>query len=164
MKTVILGLGNPILRDDSAGIRVADELKHELDRPEVTVMDTSMGGLGLLELLVGYDRAIIIDAIQTVDGSAGQIYRISPEELDNTLHAASPHDVNFATALKIGNKVGLALPHQITIFAIEVADASTFSEECTPAVEQAIPTAVQMVMKELDYTSQSDVISGRGIA
>lgn len=150
MKTLILGLGNPILSDDGVGLRVAGELKGRLDQQEATVMETSMAGLSLLDALAGYDKAIIIDAIQTVEGKAGQIYRLDPEAFNTTRHAASPHDVNFATALELGNRLGLALPQQIVIFAIEVADASTFSEECTPEVKGAIPVCVEMIIQELD--------------
>jgi len=150
MKTLILGLGNPILGDDGVGFRVAEELKGRLGQQEVTVMETSMAGLSLLELLAGYDRAIIVDAIQTVEGKAGQIYRLDPEAFAVTRHAASPHDVNFATALELGNRLGLALPQQIVIFGIEVADASTFSEECTPEVRQAIPICIEMITQELN--------------
>ena len=149
MKTLILGLGNPILSDDGVGFRVAAELRGRLSQQEVTVMETSMVGLSLLDLLSGYDRAIIIDAIQTVGGKAGQIYRLDSEVLDVTQHAAPAHNVNFATALELGNKLGLALPQQIVIFAIEVADAHTFSEECTPEVTRAIPACVEMIIQEL---------------
>ena len=71
MKTLVLGLGNPILSDDGVGLRVARELENRLDQQEVTVVETSMAGLDLLDLLAGYDRAIIVDAIQTVGGKVG---------------------------------------------------------------------------------------------
>jgi len=150
MKTLVLGLGNPILSDDGVGHCVAAELKHRLDRQEMTVMETSVGGLSLLDLLIGYDRAIIIDAIQTVGGKVGQIYRLDPEAFDATRHSASPHDVNFATALEFGNRLGLALPRQIVIFAIEVTDVSTFREECTSEVRKAIPVCVEKIIHELN--------------
>jgi len=149
MKTLVLGLGNPILSDDGVGLQVARELKTNLDQQEVTVEETSMAGLSLLDLLADYDRAIIVDAIQTVGGKPGQIYRLNSEALDVTRHAASLHDVNFATALELGNRLGLTLPKQIDMFAIEVADASTFGEECTPDVRQAIPVCVEMIIQEL---------------
>lgn len=113
-------------------------------------METGMAGLSLLDLLVGYDKAIIIDAIQTLDGKPGQIYRLDPEAFDTTRRTASPHDVNFTTALEFGKRLGLALPQQIVIFAIEASDISTFSEECTPEVRQAIPVCVEMVLQELN--------------
>lgn len=109
-----------------------------------------MAGLSLLDVLAGYEKAIIIDAIQTVGGKAGQIYQLDPEALDATRHAASPHDVNFATALELGKRLGLALPTQIVIFAIEVADVGTFSEECTPDVRWAMPVCAKMVIEELN--------------
>ena len=155
MKTLVLGLGNPILSDDGVGLRVAGALEGRLDPQEVTVMETSMAGLSLLDLLAGYDRAIIIDAIQSLGGKAGQIYRLDPEALDGTRHAASPHDVNFSAALELGKRLRLALPRQIVIFAIEVADASTFSEECTPEVKRAIPVCVDMIIEELNGDSNA---------
>jgi len=150
MRTLVLGLGNPILSDDGVGPRVARELEGRFAEQEVAVMETSMAGLNLLDLLAGYDRAVIIDAIQTAGGKPGQIYRLDPDVFDATRHAALAHDVNFATALELGNRLGLALPRQILIFAIEVADVSTFSEECTPEVKQAIPVCVEMITRELN--------------
>ena len=112
-------------------------------------METGVAGLSLLDLLVGYERAIIIDAIQTVGGKAGQIYRLDPKAFDTALHTASAHGIDFTTALEFGKKLGLPLPQQIVIFAIEASDIRTFSEECTPEVQKAIPTCVEMVLQEL---------------
>lgn len=145
MKTLVLGMGNPILSDDGIGIHVARALEGRVNQQGVTVTETSMGGLNLLDLLVNFDRVIIIDAIQTVGGKVGQVYRLEPEVFNTTRHASSPHDVNFATALELGKKLGLALPRQIDIFAIEVADVTTFSEKCSPEVERAVPVCVEMV-------------------
>ncbi len=154
MKTLVLGLGNPILSDDGVGLRVTEELKVKLNQPEVTVMETSMAGLDLLDVLVNFDKVIIIDAIQTRDGKVGQIYRLEPEALDASQHLSTPHDVNFATALELGKKLGLALPQDIIIFAIEVKDITTYRERCTPEVEQVIPIATEMVMQELKGNRQ----------
>jgi hydrogenase maturation protease len=132
------------------GIYVADELKNRVDRPEITVMETGVAGLSLLDLLVGYDKAIIIDAIQTVSGKAGQIYRLEPKSFDTALHTASAHGIDFTTALEFGKKLGLPLPQQIVIFAVEASDVTTFREECTPEVKQAVPVCVEMILRELN--------------
>ena len=151
MKTIILGLGNPILSDDGVGNRVAQELEDKLaQRQDVAVMETSLSGLSLIDLLAGYDKAIIVDAIQTKEGAVGQIYRLAPEAFNNTRHASSPHDVNFATALELGSKLGIAMPKQIVVYAIEVADTNTFGEEFTPKVKRAIPKCVEHIIKELN--------------
>lgn len=153
-KTLVLGMGNPLLCDDRVGLQVAAELKNKLFRPEITIMEASLAGLGLLDLLVGYDKAIIIDAIQTMGGKAGEIYRLDPEEFDSTHHTASPHDASLTAALEFGKKLGLALPKQIVIYAIEASDTTTFSEECTPEVKKAIPVCVEMILQELNRESK----------
>ena len=150
MKTLVLGLGNPILSDDGVGVLVARSLEGRFNQQEVTVMETSMAGLDLLDMLVNFDKAVIIDAIQTRDGKVGQVYRLEPEAFDATQHAATPHDVNFATALKLGNKLRLALPQQIIIFAVEVENVTLFSERCTAKVEQTIPVVADMVIQEVN--------------
>jgi len=149
MKTLVLGLGNPILSDDGAGIRVAQEVGKQLNDPQITVSETSAAGLSLLDSIVGYDKVIIIDAIQTKKGRAGQIYRMKPEDFSFAKHLSSPHQINLVTALELGKMLGLAMPQEITIFAVEAKDIASFSEKCTPEVERAIPEAVKMVLEEL---------------
>ena len=149
MKTLVLGLGNLILSDDGAGIRVAQEVGKQLNDPQITVSETSAAGLSLLDSIVGYDKVIIIDAIQTKKGQAGQIYRMKSEDFSFAKHFSSPHQTNLVTALELGKVLGLVMPQKITIFAVEAKDIASFSEKCTPEVERAIPEAVKMVLEEL---------------
>jgi hydrogenase maturation protease len=150
MKTLVLGLGNPILSDDAVGIKVAREVASQLNNPQVTVSETSATGLSLLDSIVGYDKVIIIDAIQTKEGQAGQIYRMGTEDFSLTKHFSSPHQINLVTALELGKMLNLAMPQEITIFAVEAKDITSFSEKCTPEVEQVIPKVVKMVLDELN--------------
>ena len=150
MKTLVLGLGNPVLSDDGAGIRVAQEVGKQLNDPQITVSETSAAGLSLLDSIVGYDKVIIIDAIQTQKGQAGQIYRMKPEDFSFAKHLSSPHQINLVTALELGKMLDLAMPQKITIFAVEAKDIASFSEKCTPEVEQVIPEVVKMVLEELN--------------
>ncbi len=145
----MLGLGNPILCDDGVGYQVAIALKERLDMPNVDIKEAGIAGLDFLELITGYDRTIIIDAIQTEKGKPGRIYRFGPDLLTSTRHSGTPHDVNIATALELGKKLKLKLPQEITIFAIEVEDVTSFSEECTPQVMRAIPECIEMIIHEL---------------
>lgn len=153
LKTLVLGLGNPILSDDSAGCQVALALKKRIQAPNVDIQEAAIAGLELLDMIAGYDRTIIIDAIQTEKGIPGQISRLGPESLAETRHSGTPHDVNLATALELGKKLNLKLPRDITIFAIEVEDVTSFSEECTPAVKKAIPECVEMIIRELQLAA-----------
>jgi len=149
MKALVLGIGNSILSDDGVGIEVAREVEKNLNDPQVTVSETSAAGLSLLDSMLGYDKIIIIDAIQTKEGKPGQIYRMKPEDFSSAKRLSSPHQINLVTALELGKMLNLAMPREITVFAIEAQDIATFSEKCTPEVEKAIPEVVKMVLENL---------------
>ena len=86
MRTLVLGIGNPILGDDGIGFHIAQELAKEIKDENIDVKDTSEDGLNLLELIVGYDKLIIIDAIMTEDEEVGGIYRLKPEDTGESVH------------------------------------------------------------------------------
>ena len=151
MKTLVLGLGNPILRDDSIGLRVVQELRVRLGEvPDIEVSEDYWGGLRLMERMIGYDRVIIIDAIRT-NAEPGTIHLLSPTDIP-TQRSVSAHDVNLLTALEVGRQAGAQLPPQseILIVGVEAADVQTFDETLTPEVETALPKAVEAVLAELD--------------
>ncbi len=151
MKTLVLGLGNPIVRDDSIGLRVVAQLRDRLaDREGVEVDEDYWGGLRLMERLVGFDRAVVIDAIQT-GAEPGTIHILSPSAIP-TQRSASAHDVNLPTALAFGRQAGLKLPEdeRICLVGIEVVDILTFGDDCTEAVAAALPRAVETVIDVLD--------------
>ena len=149
MKTLVLGLGNPILTDDGVGFAVVEEVKERLPTADVTVSQASVGGLSLLELVVGYDRVVIIDAIRTAGGKPGEIQHLSPDDFRGSIRAASTHDVDLATALELGRQLGMDIPGEIVILGIEAVDVETFGEELTPSVAAAVPQAVELVLEQL---------------
>lgn len=149
MKTLVLGLGNSILTDDGVGLAVAEEVGRRLHAGDVTVAEASVGGLSLLELVVGYDRVVIIDAIQTGSCEPGEVHRLRPDEFHGRVRALSMHHISLASALELGARLGMPIPRQIVIFGIEAADVDTFGEQLTPAVAAAVPGAVELVLDEL---------------
>ena len=151
MKILVLGLGNPLVTDDSVGLRVVEALKPLLaDRPDVEVSEDYWGGLRLMERMIGFDRAIIIDAICS-GAPPGTIHRLTPDSI-STQRSASANDVNLPTALEFGRTAGVSLPknEDILLVGIEAEDILTFGEQCTPAVEASIPRAVGAVMEALE--------------
>jgi hydrogenase maturation protease len=150
LKTLVLGLGNPILTDDGVGIYVVRALAGRLDRPDVEVAEASLGGLRLLDTVVGYNRLILVDAIQA-GGQAGQVYRLGPNDLRSSLHSASSHDLGLPAAMELGRRLGMVLPEDeaITILAVEVEDVITFGETCTPHVQAVISRVAQMILEEV---------------
>jgi hydrogenase maturation protease len=150
MKTLVLGLGNPLLRDDAVGLHVARRVSALLDHSaDVEVDEDYRGGLRLMERLIGFDRAIIVDAICS-GAPPGTVRRLTPDGVP-TQHSASAHDANLRTALDLGRRAGARLPPDdgITLIGIEASDVLSFSETLTPEVKAAIPGAVHMVLDEL---------------
>ena len=135
MKTLILGVGNPILTDDGAGIKIAQEIKEA--NPELEVVETSEAGIALLDFVTGYDRLIIIDSIKTEQGKSGGLYKLGLGDLNPTTGFSSSHGIDIATAFELGQKLGYKMT-ETTIYAVEISDNTTFSEGCTTEIEERI--------------------------
>ena len=71
-------------------------------------------------------------------------------DISPTQHSASTHDTTLVNALDSGKKLGLHLPKEVVIFAIEVENVIEFGDEPTTSVSAAIPGAVTAVLAELD--------------
>jgi len=150
LKTLALGIGNPILGDDGIGFYIAQELAKKVKDERIDVKDASTNGLDLLDIVAGYDKVIIIDAIKTEKGEPGEIYKLRPEDFSNTVHlATSLHDANLATAIEIGKKLlGDQMPKEIVVFAIQIEQVTKFTEEMTEGVKGTIPKVVNLVLEE----------------
>ncbi len=157
MRTLVLGIGNPILGDDGVGFHIAQELAKEIKDENIDVKNTSVDGLNLLELIVGYDKVIIIDAIMTEDGEVGGIYRLRPESFVKTVHpTTSPHNANLATAIEIGKKFLVGqMPAKIVVFAVNIQEVTKVTEEMTEKVRGAITRTVNLVLEEIDSNKES---------
>ncbi len=150
-KTLVIGLGNPLISDDSVGLRILERLKTRLaGRQHVDVTEDYWGGLRLMERMIGYDRAIVVDAICT-GATPGTIHHLLLNMVA-TQRSASAHDVNLPTALAFGRQAGAHLPadQDVRLVGIEADDVINFGEQCTPAVAAAIEPAVDEVVRLLD--------------
>ncbi len=65
MKTLVLGVGNTIRRDDGVGVFAVRALKEQMDHPAVDIRETEEAGIGMLDLFRGYDEVIIVDTIRS---------------------------------------------------------------------------------------------------
>lgn len=148
-RTLVVGLGNPILTDDGVGIWTARAVAEALppDAP-LDVIELSVGGLSLMEAMVGYRRVVLIDAIKTRDGQPGRVYHIGMDSLPHTMNTASAHDATLTTALQLGRTLGALLPgdDDIDIIGVEADEVLTFGHSPTPAVAAAVETAAHMVL------------------
>ena len=151
LRTLIVGLGNPILSDDGIGLRVAQAVRECIGETGLEYLEASQGGLGLAEQLDGYERVILIDAIQTRGGLPGAIYRLTLDDLP-TCNADGAHDASLKNALQLVRQQGGQVPDSgaVSVVAIEAVNLLEFGERLTPQVERAIPAAVHAVLATLN--------------
>jgi hydrogenase maturation protease len=146
MKTLVIGLGNPILGDDAVGCRVAEKVETQLAAEHIDNVEVEQfyrGGIALMERLIGYDRALIIDSIQGMGIEPGTIVQITVDDLP-TLTADSPHDTSLKAALELGRQLDAKLPDTVDILAMEIKSSLEFSEKLSPVVEASLEQMVQM--------------------
>jgi hydrogenase maturation protease len=158
MKTLIIGLGNPILGDDGVGWVVAQEVERQLPsivhRPSSVLAEClSLAGIALMEHMIGYQRVILIDSLNTGQHAQGEIVTFSLDSLlDLTYgHSASAHDLSLKNALKMGRQMGADLPtdENVTMVAVEAAHVYDFTEDLSPEIAKSVPKAVEIVINLL---------------
>jgi hydrogenase maturation protease len=147
MKVLILGIGNLLRSDDGVGLHIIEALRKENLDDNVDLLE-GLSGLDILDAMNGYDRIIIVDAIQT-GSEPGIIHRLSLEDFKDkhTLHLYSTHlNLDFSTMLELGKMLSPGkIPEDIHIIAIEAKDITTISDKCTPKVEQAMPATINLI-------------------
>jgi len=150
MKTIVLGVGNQILGDDGVGVHVANELKKHINYSNVTIDEAITGGMNLLDLILGYDKAIIIDAVKTENEENGDVKRIPLSDF-STMHSCNLHDVSLIEAIDMAKKMGEnRIPKDIVIIGIMMKQMPCeFGEKLSKKIATAVPKAVKMAIDEI---------------
>ena len=158
MKTLIIGLGNPILGDDGVGWVIAEQVRSVLLNPQSAIHNpqsievdcASLGGLSLMERLSGSERVILVDTIFTGTQPVGTVSQFSLTALPDLSagHSASAHDTSLQNALQVGRDMHILLPkdEEVTIISIEAEAVYDFSQELSPSVAAAVPVALKKVL------------------
>jgi hydrogenase maturation protease len=170
MKTLIIGLGNPILGDDGVGWKIAQEVERILPSPfppspggrgaggegEIRVECFALAGISLMEQMIGYERVILIDSLNTGKHPQGTVVTFTLDELADLTygHSASAHDLSLKNALVMGRSMGARLPDDknVHVVAVEAQHIYEFGEALTPQIEAAVPVAIDEVFKLLGET------------
>lgn len=157
-RTVVLGLGNPVLCDDRVGLAVADAVERLLRQspaPDVDILTSTRGGFHLIDILQGYARAILIDCWTSPVPKPGRVRRLNVTLAAGSARLVSPHDISIAEAFRFAALLSIPMPEQVTIYAVEAADTETLCESMTPLVEAAVEPLARRV---------SRLVSGPGCA
>ncbi len=152
MRVIVAGVGNVLRSDDGFGVEVANRLLRRGQPDGVTVVETGIAGIQLVQdLMDGYDAVIVID---TVDRGRppGTVMVIEPDvvdvqELDHNerydlladMHMATPErSLMLARALEI-------LPDDVLMVGCQPFDVESPAIGLSPAIEAAIEPAIAEV-------------------
>ncbi len=149
MKTLILGLGNTIFGDDGVGIEVVREIKRKRSAGDgVEIVEASLGGMVLLDLITGFDQVTVVDAIITSDQNpAGFIYHLTLDDLGDVVQPYASHALDLKTTTELGRRLGYKMPDRVDIYAIKIEENTTFREGLTPPVRAAVPVVAGKIIE-----------------
>jgi hydrogenase maturation protease len=139
-KTLVVGLGNILLKDDGVGVHAVRELQKVLPR-RILAVDVGTAVLDALHLFEWADRIIGIDAMQA-GGPPGTIYTFSVEDVDDQGVTASLHEMGLIAGLRFikGRRPA------ISMLAVEPETMEVGLELSTP-VRDALPKLVAAARK-----------------
>ncbi len=147
MRTRIICLGNTVMTDDGAAIHLARHLRERLgDPPEVDIVESAVAGYALLDMLPDWDRVVLVEAVKLEGHEPGEVLDLDPEGPQAQLRLFSSREEDLPTMMKIGRKLGRAMPDEVILLGIQGDVMCEFGEELTAPVAAALPAIADMVM------------------
>lgn len=119
-----------------AGRKVISLFQEKIDYREVCE-----SGLGLLDFIVGYQKVLIIDAIDQ-NLEPGSVVVFDAEKI-KPINSPSAHSVGLPVALELGKRFALDLPEEIKIIGVQVKDATLLCENLTDEVKLSLDEVVK---------------------
>jgi hydrogenase maturation protease len=161
MRTLVLGLGNDLAADDAVGLLVTRAVREQL-ADAVDVVESSASGMALIEIFAGYDRAIVVDSIQTGRNPPGTITELELEQIGRVV-APSLHQAGLPEMAAVAERLGLAFPREIRVLAVEVLDAYTLGGAVSTAVAATVDELARRVRARVEqWASEQTRIGEHG--
>lgn len=149
LRTLVLGLGNPIMGDDGVGIAALQRLRNDWELPpEVELVDGGTWGMNLLPMIETAERLVLLDAVNT-GAVPGTVTVLERHELPRYFSLKlSPHQIDLREVLALAELRG-ALPHELVALGIQPAVVE-MQTELSPVVEAALGKLVDLVADRLE--------------
>lgn len=147
MKTLVLGMGNDLLGDDAVGVLAVRAL-YQQPPPDTDLCETALHGLALMDFFIGYDRAIIVDAIITGRHPVGTIHTLRPEDFA-PVAGPSPHYTGLPEMIALARALNIPFPQEIVILAVETLNQTVIGADPSPSVLSALPDITDRITATL---------------
>ncbi|MHA1617219.1 MAG: hydrogenase maturation protease [Candidatus Njordarchaeales archaeon] len=147
MKTIVIGLGNDLLGDDSVGLIIAEELEKRLRCGDVVVKKMIGNAFSVLEECLGYDKAVIIDSIRLENLAEGEVIRFRINEVTTTPSTFSPHNVDLITAYNLlRNALPDQVPKDVIVYAVNISRNTFFGEKISEPIKKVVKKVVSLII------------------
>ena len=146
---IVIGLGNTLMSDEGVGVRVVHRLLDFAGRfPSVDFAEAGTGGMSILHLIRGKDKAIFIDCARMSE-EPGVIRKFTPQEIKSTkvLAHQSLHEADLIKVIDLAGQLGQC-PAEIVIFGIEPQSVKPGCE-LSKILADRLDEYVTMIRKEL---------------
>lgn len=147
MKVLVLGMGNPILSDDSVGLVIAEKLRQLISG--VDIVSSAMIGIGLFDQIIGYEKIFVIDAMTTPDPKIGELKKILREERGGTRHLFSSHGLNFFELMELGTVLGYEMPEVGGVYGIGIGPEASFGERLSPDLNTKVTAIARAILNDM---------------
>ena len=149
-KYLICGIGNPLLKDDRAGIEVAERLEGAIEGVATEVIYGV--GFEVNDKIMGYDDVVIVDAAK-MGYQPGTILNVSVEDIFSDHKLATSHALTLGSTLKAGYELFPdTMPKHLSIILIEAEDYFEFTKECSAPVARAIEQVIGQITQHFSDT------------
>jgi hydrogenase maturation protease len=155
MRALVLGLGNELAADDAVGVLVARAVREHV-AGAADVVESSASGMALIEIFAGYDRAVVVDSIQTGRNPPGTITEPGLDGVGR-LVAPSLHHAGLPELAAVAQRLGLGFPSETRVLAVEVLDPYTPGGPLSTPVAAAVGELARRVRGQVErWASDSD--------
>jgi hydrogenase maturation protease len=150
-RTVVLGIGNPLIGDDGLGIHVIRDLlarRASLPLPEgdIEILDGGTLGYLLLDRVDGLDGLIVVDAAN-IGAEPGELRVFQDEEIDRFLsdnQTSSVHEVGLVDLMQMLSLTGKT-PRRRALVGVQPA-VIDWNMELSPAVAPSMLKASNAIV------------------
>jgi hydrogenase maturation protease len=149
-KIGVIGIGNPLRRDDGIGIILLEKLieQKKFLPKEIELIDGGTGGINLVHVFARLDIVFIIDAVQLNDApGAYRLFTADEIKTNKNFFFLSTHENQLPQVIEMSKQLG-ELPKQIFIFGIQPKDTS-YGKNLSNDLQTKINTLLTSLQNEI---------------
>lgn len=149
-RTVVLGLGNPLMGDDGTGLAALERLRDEWSLPgDVELVDGGTWGMNLLPVVEEATHLLLLDAIRA-GMPAGTEVVLCRDEIPRMFQAKlSPHQIDMREVLALAELRG-RLPIDTVALGLQ-PERVEFGEPLSARVEAKLDDLVELAIEQLRF-------------